>query len=241
MKVILKSSLVALGLMFGAALGTSAQAGEQVIGTTSYQAQPLRETLNIGSREGQFKALRMEVRQSDVEVLDLKIVYGNGASEDIPVRQIFRAGTSSRVIDLKGYQRAIKQIIVTYVPKGPAKIVFYGVEGAPIFSGWERLGCKQVNFFVDHDVIKVGRNEGTYRSLRLKVREAPVEIFDMRVTFGNGAKQVIKVGQKVPAGAESRPIDLNGKDRGIQTIELLYRSIPTYKGKAEICVDGRIG
>ena len=45
------------------------------------------------------------------------------------MRQFFRAGTSSRVIDLIGRQRAIRQIIVTYVPSGPARIQFYGVEG----------------------------------------------------------------------------------------------------------------
>ena len=78
-------------------------------------AAPQRDVVNIGGREGQFKAIRLEVRQSDVEVLDLKIVYGNGDAEDIRVRQMFKAGSSSRVIDLKGGKRAIKQIIVTYV------------------------------------------------------------------------------------------------------------------------------
>jgi hypothetical protein len=239
MKMILKSSVVVLGMAAGLSWVGSAAAAERVIGTTTYEAQPLRDTLNIGGKEGQFKAIRMEAKQSDIEVLDLKVVYSNGSSEDIRVRQTFKAGTSSRTIDLKGYTRGIKQIIVTYVPKGPAKLVFYGVEGAAVFPSWENLGCKQVNFLVDKDTIEVGRKEGTYKSLRLKVRQAPVELFDIRVTFGNGDKQTIQVRQAVPAGAESRPIDLNGKSRGIQRIEMLYRSIPSFKGKAEICVDGK--
>ena len=32
----------------------------------------------------------------------LKIVYGGGASEELPVREVFKAGTRSRPIDLAG-------------------------------------------------------------------------------------------------------------------------------------------
>ena len=39
-------------------------------------------------------------------------------------------------------------------------------------------------------------------------------------------------------GAESRAIDLNGKARGLDRIEMIYRSIPTFKGKAVVCVEG---
>ena len=61
----------------------------------------------------------------------------------------------------------------------------------------------------------------------------------MRVVFGNGQRQDIKINQKVPAGSESNAIDLAGDARGIQRVDLLYRSLPTFKGKAEVCVDGR--
>jgi hypothetical protein len=227
----------ALILGFAAFSAVPAQAKEQLLGAAVYEAKAQRDVVDVGAKEGAFKAIRFEVKGSDVEVLDLKVVYGNGNADDIQVRKIFKAGSSSRTLDLAGRQRAIKQIIVTYRAKGPARIQFFGIEGAAPAS-WERLGCQSVGFFVDRDVIKVGRKEGTFSAIRLKVRQAPIEIFDLKVVFGNGRSQDIRVRALIPAGSESRPIDLIGKERGIDRVQMIYRSIPTFKGKAEVCVDG---
>ena len=235
---VLTSKLFALSLACVLLDTSAALAKEQLIGTATFAQGPVRATLNIGKGASLYTAIRMEVRQSDAEVLDLKIVYGNGSGEDIRVREKFKAGSSSRVIDLAGKSRNIKQIIVTYVPMGPAKIVFFGVEAAAPAPSWERLGCQSVGFGVDKDVIEVGRAEGAFTSLKLRVRQAPVEFFGLRVVFGNGRRQEFQINQKVPAGAESRRIDLAGDARGIGKIDLLYRSIPAFKGKAEVCADG---
>ena len=237
----MKSALLALTLGFTALSGTAAMAKEDVLGTVNFENKAQRDVINVGAREGQFKAIRFEVRQSNVEVLDLRVVYGNGQTEDIKVRLKFKAGSSSRVIDLAGGKRAIKQIIVTYVADGPAKLVFFGVEGAgggPVAGNWDRLGCKNVGFIIDHDVIPVGRKDGTFSAIRLKVRNAPIELFSLRVVFGNGAKQDINVKAVIPKGGETRAIDLAGNNRGLDRVEFLYRSIPTFKGNAELCVDG---
>ncbi|MCB1377167.1 MAG: hypothetical protein KDK89_02185 [Alphaproteobacteria bacterium] len=233
-----RSTYAMLALALGAAvMAGPVMAKEQLLGTAIYEALPQRDVVNVGAAEGRFKAIRLEVRQNDVEVLDLKVVYGNGTAEDIRVRQVFKAGSSSRMIDLKGSDRFIKQIVVVYRAKGPARILFHGVE-AEIARNWEVLGCKSVGFAIDRDVIKVGRNEGRFRALKLRVREAPVEFLDVRVVFGDGKRQDIRVRQVIRAGQETRPIDLIGESRGIDRVELLYRSIPTFKGKAEVCVDG---
>ena len=214
------------------------QAKEQSLGTAVYEAKPQRDVVDVGAKEGAFKAIRFEVKGSDVEVLDLKVVYGSGAADDIPVRQSFKAGSTSKTLDLAGRQRAIKQIVVTYKAKGPARIQFFGIEGAAATASWERLGCQTVGFGVDRDVVKVGRKEGAFSAIRLKVRQAPIEIFDLKVVFGNGRSQDIRVRTKIAAGGETRKIDLKGDERGIDRVQLIYRSIPTFKGKAEVCVDG---
>ena len=84
-----------------------------MLGATSYNVRPVKDVIDVGPQPGGFKAIRIEVRQSEVEVLDLKVIYGNGAPDDISVRQSFKAGSTSRVIDLKGGSRQIKQIMVT--------------------------------------------------------------------------------------------------------------------------------
>ena len=58
--------------------------------------------------EGRFKAIRLMARGNDVEMLDLKVVYANGAPDDIPVRSMIRQGSHTRPLDLRGRERAIQ-------------------------------------------------------------------------------------------------------------------------------------
>jgi hypothetical protein len=234
----------AIVLAVAAVTGGAVQAREVPIGSITYEGRPeQREVINVGGREGEFRAFRFEVRQSDVEVLDVRVVYGNGQTEDIRIRQMFRAGSSSRVIELGNPRRALRQVVITFVPRGPARILFFGIDGPGGGGGgggmgeWVRLGCKDVRFLVDRDTLRVGR-EGRFAALRLRVRNAPVEMFSLRVTFGNGARLDLPVREVILPGSGSRPIDLVGNNRGIDRIDMLYRSIPTNKGTAEVCIDG---
>ncbi len=104
---------------------------------------------------------------------------------------------------------------------------------------WERLGCRNVGFAVDRDTIRVGKSEGRYKKIKLRVKQAPIEFYEVRVVFGNGGQLDIPIRQVVEAGSESRPIDLPGYARVISQVDLLYRSVPTFKGAAEVCVIGK--
>jgi hypothetical protein len=241
MRIVFRALLAVAGLALAQMNLGAAVAKEVVIGTVNHDGKALREVMEVGGTEGQFKAIRLEVHGSEVEILDLHVIYGNGNPDDFDLRQSFKAGSSSRVIDLPGFKRAIRQVVVTYVPHGPARITVFGIEGAPVAANWEALGCKSVAFNVDKDTIEVGRKDGTFRGLKLTVKQAPIEFFGVRITFGNGARQEIKFNQKVPAGSESSQIDLAGESRGIRKIAMLYRSIPTFKGRAEVCAFGRQG
>ena len=241
-----KHALAAIVLCLGSIItGATADAREVPIGSITYEGRPeQREVINVGGREGEFRAFRFEVRQNDVEVLDVRVVYANGLTEDIRVRQVLRAGSSSRVIELGSPRRALKQIVITFIPRGPARILFFGIDGPGGGGGggegmgdWVRLGCKDVRFLVDRAPLRVGR-DGRFAALRLKVRNAPVEMFSLRVTFGNGARLDVPVREVLLPGTGSRPIDLMGNNRGIDRIDMLYRSIPTNKGTAEVCIDG---
>jgi hypothetical protein len=239
----LKTAITAI--VFGAALlGAAAEAREVSIGSITYDAAPQREVINAGNEP--FRSIRFEVRQNDVEVLDIRVVYDNGASEDIRVRQLFRAGSSSRNLDLSNPRRGVRQIVVTFVPKGPARLVFFG-DGAGGGGGsgsgesagdWSRLGCRDIRFLADRDTLKVGQFDRRFSAVRLKVRKAAVEVSSIRITFGNGSRQDVRVGELIPPGGTSRAIQLDGGNRAIDRVEMNYRSIPTNKGTAEICIDG---
>jgi hypothetical protein len=73
-----------------------------------------RDSIRVGRREGRFKAIRLEARGNDVEMLDLRVIYANGEPDDIPVRSLIRQGTRTRPLDLRGWQRPIDRIDMVY-------------------------------------------------------------------------------------------------------------------------------
>jgi len=54
------------------------------------------------------------VRGADVEMLDLKVIYGSGEPDDIPVRHFIRAGERTRPLDLRGRERSIERVDMVY-------------------------------------------------------------------------------------------------------------------------------
>jgi hypothetical protein len=111
--------------------------------------------------------------------------------------------------------------------------------GGPGGGRWENLGCQKVGFVVDRDVIRVGRQEGRFSAIRLKVRGNAVYMADLKVVYANGAPDDIQVRSEIRAGGETRPLDLRGQRRAIRQIEMVYRSKPSFKGQATVCVEGR--
>ena len=103
---------------------------------------------------------------------------------------------------------------------------------------WEQLGCQKVGFLVDKDAIKVGRSEGRFKAIRLKVSGNKVHIMDLKVIYANGAPDDIQVREEIRAGGQTRALDLKGERRAINRVEMVYRSQPSFKGQATVCVEG---
>jgi hypothetical protein len=103
---------------------------------------------------------------------------------------------------------------------------------------WQLLGERSVGFLVDHDTIKVGRKEGKFKKLKLKVSGNDVEMRDLKVVYGSGKVDDLPVKDKIRAGGETRPIDLKGHSTSIREIQLSYASKPSFKGQAKIEVWG---
>jgi hypothetical protein len=91
-----------------------------------------RDAIKVGRREGTFKAIRLEVSGNTVYINDLRVVYGNGAPDDLQVRSEIREGGQTRPLDLKGRgERAINRVELTYRAKpnfkGSAKVCVSGL------------------------------------------------------------------------------------------------------------------
>jgi hypothetical protein len=104
---------------------------------------------------------------------------------------------------------------------------------------WERLGCQKVGFIADKDIIRVGRGEGRFKSIRLQVSGNKVYMDDLKVIYANGEPDDIPVRSEIRAGGQTRPLDLRGERRAIKEIEMKYRSQPNFKGQATVCVDAQ--
>jgi hypothetical protein len=103
---------------------------------------------------------------------------------------------------------------------------------------WELLGKRSVGFLADHDTIKVGRSEGRFKRIKLKVSGNEIEMRDLKVVYGSGKVDDLPVREKIRAGGETRAIDLQGHKTTIREIQLSYASKPSFKGMATVEVWG---
>lgn len=91
---------------------------------------------------------------------------------------------------------------------------------------WVLLGRKTVNFSAERDAIRVTGWRGEFKKIQLYVRETGVHIMDLNVVFANGRRVDLPVRSFIPPGGRSRVIDLPGKSRAIQRVELIYKTVP---------------
>ena len=94
--------------------------------------------------------------------------------------------------------------------------------GAQRAGRWEYLGEANVDGSRDHDNIEVTAARGAYRAIVIRVLKAPVEFDRVIVHFGNGSSDPIYIRHLIPAGDQTRVIDLPGEQRVIQRVEFWY-------------------
>ena len=105
---------------------------------------------------------------------------------------------------------------------------------------WEQLGCQRVGNRADFDEIKVGRREGRYKAIRLEARGNSISILDLKVIYSNGDPDDIQVRSDINEGDHTRPLDLRGRERSIDRIQIVSKKDfkGPGRGRAEVCVSG---
>lgn len=105
---------------------------------------------------------------------------------------------------------------------------------------WEVLGTLTVSDAKDHDVLAVTARKGTFRSLKLEVLGQAVQFRSMKLHFANGETQDVELRDVIPAGGESRVINVEGiGDRVIRSIEFSYDAQSLGGKKARVRVYGK--
>jgi hypothetical protein len=174
------------------------------------------DIIRVGRGEGRFKAVRLLVDNRDIRIADLKVIYTDGQSDSLAFNAFVRAGSPSRPLQLAGWARSIERIelLASKTPgeqRGRAEVCIEGLRASrdeisrsrdgergpdrpvavPVIRPnergiWIELGCERAGFIDERDVIKVGRQEGRFRALRLVSQGNKVDVREMTVVYANG-------------------------------------------------------
>ena len=105
-------------------------------------------------------------------------------------------------------------------------------------GGWEPLGTRTVQSRLDTDVIHIGRSDGRFHQVQFVVRGSALEMYDVRIIFGDGEAWSPATRLVFTPGEWSRVVDLPGASRTIRRIEFRYGNLPG-GGHARIRLFGR--
>ncbi len=104
---------------------------------------------------------------------------------------------------------------------------------------WSYLGSSKVHGHADHDAILVTGLKGDFSAIKLMVENEGVQFEHVVVHFANGGKQEMVLRDFIPAGGETRVMDLTGRDRVIRSVDFFYKSNAVTKRKGKVALYGR--
>lgn len=78
-----------------------------------------------------FRKLKFKILDAPVQMIDMKVMFENGETQDVPLNFRMEQGHESRVIDLPGIARRIKVVYFNYKTaragfRGKAKLILFG-------------------------------------------------------------------------------------------------------------------
>jgi hypothetical protein len=102
---------------------------------------------------------------------------------------------------------------------------------------WELLGQRQVAFNVERDTIS-GRGQGRFSVIRICVANNAVRFREVEVVFANGERQQLPIDWGLRPGQCSQNLELRGEARRIDQVNLVYNSVPNFRGRATVSIYG---
>lgn len=87
--------------------------GWTTIGYTTVGAGRDRDVIRVRGNDG-HRQIRICALNRAIQMRDLDVRFANGVRQDIPVRQIIRAGTCTAAKDLRGRRRNLQSVSIAY-------------------------------------------------------------------------------------------------------------------------------
>lgn len=209
---------------------------------------------DVGRDEGRLAELRLLAEDGDIFIREATILFGNGETQSVRVRDRLNEGELSEVIDLAGEKRFIRSVRVrARLARGErdATLILLGRQGerhrgrdrhsdrGGQRDEWVTLGRQNAALFkADTDTFRVGREMGTFRAIRAHVIGPDVRFYSMTIRYGNGSTEDVPLVGTIRGGETSKPYDLKGRDRYIDSITFRYRSKISLRGSGTIELQG---
>jgi len=92
-------------------------------------------------------------------------------------------------------------------------------------AGWHKIGDATVDFKADKDQFLV-LGADRFKSIQLKVVDAPVHVDDMQVFYDGGGKEDVSLRSDFQPGSQSREIELKNGSAKIKKVVFVYKTVP---------------
>lgn len=216
-----------------------------------------RDVIVVGRERGVFDKIALRVRQNEIFLRNLRVVFGNGEAQDFPVNDVIRPEYRTEILRLErsGF---IDRIELFYAsrPTGRVEAVVdvygeYAVgsnrgsgDGFRATEGWALIGAKKASMLRnDNDEFPVGERAGRLTAIRLLARKSDVEVRSITLFYASGDTETINVNRLLRRDQASPDLILRGRagvaGRAIRGISINHRSVLSLRGEAVIEVWGR--
>ena len=97
-------------------------------------------------------------------------------------------------------------------------------------SGWHKIGEVTANFKTETEsIVVLGKDQ--FKSLKLKVTDAPINIESVQVVYESGEKEDLTVQSELQAGNETKVLDLKNSSKEIDKVVFKYKTMPSYRNE----------
>jgi hypothetical protein len=92
-------------------------------------------------------------------------------------------------------------------------------------EGWHKIGEVTASFSMEKEsIVVLGADK--FKSIKLKVTDANLDLQSLMVYYETGEMEEIPVRSNLKAGAETRVIDLKSKDKQLKKVVFTYKTVP---------------
>jgi hypothetical protein len=94
--------------------------------------------------------------------------------------------------------------------------------------GWHKIGEVKASFKMQNESISV-MGADRFKSILLKVTDAPINIEGIQVFYESGDMEEFNVKNELKAGSETKKMDLKGGSQEIKKVTFTYKTLPNQK------------